>query len=173
MIPNTRKIGDNVFTISPMLAEDTFDLQPLLAPAAADLMRLYVAFMRRAQAMLAGAEDPDAEMTAGQQLDVALGAAEEASPIVADIARKLGPGDLKTIRRALLRGALVDGKLLFAEPPAARGNLYDTALQGRTMDQWQLLVFAAEVSYPDFFGLLGALRGPPKPAPSPSAGSTT
>jgi hypothetical protein len=162
----TLRIGDDVFSVSPLTGERSFLLQPLIAPAMADFGALFALFVR---AFASGDEEPkiaaDEEPKANAVVE-ALDALEQAGPVIARLCSKLPPEQLRTIIRELLAGATMNGKPLYS----VQGNPIDVLLQGRTMDFWRLLIHAMRVTYPDFFSLLRGLgvssRGAANSTPS-------
>lgn len=150
--------GEDVFTVQPLLGEQSFLLQPLIAPAVADCGSLFGLFARAFSG----------EVGESEAMLVAAGLLDEAGPVIARLAGKLPPETLRTITRTLLAGATMNGVELYQ--PA--GNPIDILLRGRTLDFWRLLIHAMRSSYPDFFGLLKGRRAPPV-AGAPSATSGT
>lgn len=165
---NAIKLGAETFTVNALLAEDSFDLQPKLLPVLPDMLELYAMF---AQEFLSLAEEKglDGDVPVEEVLDKGLALLARASPIISRLCSKLAPDELRYIRRTLLAGATCNGKPLYGGA-TGQGNAIDFILQGRTLDMWRLQVFAVRVSYPDFFGLLAALRKKP---PQPDAPSET
>ena len=167
------KIGNDVFTVEPLLGESSFLLQPLLVPILADVAALYGLFTS-AVVDLVGLKEgvtPEGVAAAKAKLDQNVmsllpevqPALEKAGPIIARLCAKLPAADLQHIMRTLLKGATFNGQQLYT----AQGNPIDIVMRGRTLDVWRLLIHALEVSYPDFFDLL---RGPAaQPAAEASA----
>jgi len=154
MVDPTLKIGDDVFVVSPLLGEESFLLQPKLMPIVADCITAFVAMQ---------------ENVAEGGLDYAA-LAGKLSPLVQSIAAKLPMEDLRFIMRSLLRGATMNGKLLYAQD----GAPINVLLQQRSLDVWRLLFHAVKVSYPDFFqAARRVFAGVAAQAAAPSATSTT
>lgn len=175
MVDNTLRIGNDVFTVSPLLAEASFLLQPKIVPILPDVGELYGIFTQAAAAVLSELKAPPAAAGAPQESEApAAGAGGEgvspeqlaaasqlateyvarASAAVARLCAKLPPDELRYIMRTLLQGATMNGAQLYTP----QGNPIDVLLRGRTLDVWRLLIHAVKVSYPDFFGLADALR---------------
>lgn len=174
MVDNTLRIGNDVFTVSPLLAEASFLLQPKIVPILPDVGELYGIFTQAAAAVLSELKAPPAAAGAPQESEAPapsagdgvspeqLAAASQlateymarASAAVARLCAKLPPDELRYIMRTLLQGATMNGALLYTP----QGNGIDVLLRGRTLDVWRLLIHAVKVSYPDFFGLADALR---------------
>ncbi len=81
------------------------------------------------------------------------------------------PIDMRLIVQKLLNDASVDrvgdGKVW--QPLFSQGEEpFNTLLQGRTKDRWQLLILAIGVNYPDFFARGGGVSAPPETPASPS-----
>lgn len=163
------KIGDRTFVVNPLSGERTFLLQPKLAPALSEIAALYALFVQTVAGIMPklGA-DADRDVDPLMLLPHALPALETAGPVIGRLAEKLGP-NLRDIMRELLEGATCNGTLLYS----AQGNPIDVLMQGRTIELWRLLIFAMEVSYPDFFGLFRGLRGTTSQKAESSAPSTT
>ncbi len=168
----TRKIGEDIFTISPLGYEETCDLQPLLAPALADFGRLYALFIGEMARLLQqhGAEVAEADVVT--MLPELGGSLDQASAIIAQVAAKLPATSLRTIRRTLLRGATMNSKPLYATTEG-QPDMINTLMRGRTIDGWKLLLFALEVNYPDFFALARPLAALGGRATSSSTSTTT
>jgi hypothetical protein len=152
------KIGNDVFTVSPLAGESSFLLQPKILPLLPDVGALVSLF---ATAMAAAPSAPDdateeaKALASGAQVAAATGFLAEAAVVVARLCAKMPSADLKEVMRTLLEGATMNGTLLYT----GQGNPINVLMQGRTIDIWRLLAHALKVSYPDFFGLLGAFRG--------------
>lgn len=165
-------IGNDVFTVSPLSGERSFLLQPKILPLLPDVGALVSMF---AQAMAAAPSAPDdatAEAKAaasGAQMAAATSFLSEANEVVMRLCAKMPATDLREVMRALLDGATMNGTMLYT----AQGNPIDVLMQGRTIDLWRVLAHALKVSYPDFFGLLGAFRGRVKQVVSSATSSTS
>lgn len=150
-VSTERKIGGNVFCVTPLPAMRSFTLQPRLAPALAA-----VAEGIGAIGNLAEKQDLDAIELAA------------IAPVVTRFFHALPPDRLEMVTRELLAGATMDGRPLFT----AEGNPFDVLMRGRSIDVWKLLWFALEVNYPDFFGAVAG-KGARPAAANPSEASTT
>jgi hypothetical protein len=153
MVDTSLKLGNDVFTVSPLGGEASFLLQPKLLPLVVDFV------------MAAGALNE----TVGEGFDAAAIAAK-VGPIVQSMVGKLSPDDLKYIMRTLLTGATMNGTLLYQ---GAAGEPIHVLLQRRTLDTWRLLIHAVRVSYPDFFDLARALRDRPAAGGSSATSNTS
>lgn len=162
-----RVIGGDTFQVYPLAAMDTWCLQPLILPALGHLATLYGLFVRQSLALVA-----DGTLQEGQELDPVtllpqvVPMLEQAGPVITKLCQVLPPPQLQEVTRALLRSATINGKPLFSE----RGDTFNVLMQGRTLDTWQLVIFAMEVSYPDFFAkirLAGAAAAADAPSISP------
>ncbi len=163
----TRQIGDRTYTVNPLPAMQTWRLQPKLAPAAGELAALYAWFVRESLRITDGGR-VDVGNDVLRLLPELADQLPNAAAAIRRICDVLPPGDLELITRTLLRTAKCDGKPLFTD---GGGDPFDILMQGRTMDTWKLLVFAVEVSYPDFFASLADARAPSR-TPGPSGEST-
>lgn len=164
---NALKLGTDTFTVNALLAEESFDLQPKLLPVLPDMLELAAMFTREFFELVeAKGGDANVDVPIEEILDKGLGLLGRASPIISRVCAKLNPDEMRYIRRTLLSGATCNGKPLYGKP--GEGNLIDVVLQGRTIDLWRLLIFAVEVSYPDFFALLAALKKKAPKADEPS-----
>jgi hypothetical protein len=126
-------LGENRFRVLPLPAMRSFVLQAKIGPALAEVANVF-------GALKGNLADNDFSSIA---------------PAVAGFFTRLGVEQLEEVTKALLQDATMDGKPLFS----ASGNPFDLYMQGRTMHTWQLLWFAIEVNYPDFFAALAA-KGP-------------
>lgn len=142
-----RVIGGSRFTVEPLPAMRAFVLQVRLAPALAEVL-----------GALGGLQGSGAELS---RLDVSA-----LAPAFGRVAAKLPPAELEAITRELLGSARCDGVSLFS---VDKGDRFDVVMAGRAIDTWQLLFFAVEVNYPDFFARLGASRAGLPAAASPPA----
>jgi len=145
-----RKIGDHLYSITPLPALASFTLQADLAPALA---------------AVAGAVGGDLASLEVEAMAKAAGAFFAALP----------RDKFSNVVRELLSPVLRDGAPLFT----SAGNPFDVVMAGSTLDTWKLLLAALEVNYPDFFGALAALRAagavnPSAASPtSPTSGPAT
>lgn len=146
----TRTIDGTVFTVSPLGYEETCDLQPLILPILPDLARLWMLFGGE----VAKVRDSLSDIGESNVIEVFGVGLAQASIIIADLASKIAPERMRTIRRTLLRGSLIDGAPLYALVEGGPDNL--RKMQGRNIAGWKLLIFAFEVNYPDFYR---AIRG--------------
>lgn len=131
------QIGDDIFTVQPMLGEESFIFQPRLAPIVVELSSLLTLQVKEG-------EDHDIPDLVGKIV-----------PVVERVAAKLRPEELRDIVRTLLRGATMNGKPLYGDDGT---RLIDVLMQGRSFTIWKLLAKALEASYPDFFDRLRGLR---------------
>lgn len=139
-MPDPFKIGNDHFTVQPLMGEESFLLQMRILPLVTDLAALATA-----------------QSEAGDSI---LSLLDKAAPIVQRACAKLPPDELRIIMRALLKGATMNGQQLYTD----QGNPINVLMMGRTLDIWKLIVKALEVSYPDFFGLVRGLVGRSKAA---------
>lgn len=156
-------IGIDQFTVNPLPGEESFVFQPRVLPLVAELVALVgVASGDEAptapEEPVVPSDDPVEPPPAPARPSRKLGdILAEAAPIVQRACAKMPPEELRTILRTLLRGATMNGKPLYTE----QGNPINVLMRGRTIDLWKLVMFALQVSYPDFFGLFRALQKKP------------
>lgn len=160
------KLGNNTFEVPPPTAMRSFALQQKLLPIVGRVANVFL--------QLLGLE---LDVTKLVMTDV-MRVLPEALPYVGQIFSEMPDDELERLTRALLR----DGKFGagLAPPTAplfsggAAGDAFDLLMQGRTTETWQLLWYAIEVWYPDFFARAGGLFASVgvKKA-SPSEASTT
>jgi hypothetical protein len=163
------KIGDDVFDVSPLPAEVTFDLQPRLAPLLTEIGRIWIGLMQ-----LDGEMKIDPTTIDPAQIAPLV---ELLVPAVERACRLLPRGELRLLLRELLAGATAvtpTGSVLLFGAVAGAGTAdpFNLLFRGRTMDIWRLLVFALKVHYPDFLGVVGAYLAAPT-TQNHSATSTT
>lgn len=120
----TKQIGGRQVTVSPMNAWDTYLLEPEIAPLVMDVAPVILA----------------ARVDGGVDVDAAL---REAVPALGRICARLPREKLKALTEQLLFASLVDGRPLLEN--------FNALFSGRTLELWQILYFALEVNYPDFF----------------------
>lgn len=150
----TFKLGTNMFSVAPLLGEESFLLQPRILPLVAELSALV-----------------GAQAESGESMTALI---EKVAPIVTRACAKLPPDELKFIMRSLLKNATMDGQQLYREnPDGTTVALINVLMQGRTLDIWKLLAKALEVSYPDFFALARGFQARAAAKADPSGGSTT
>jgi hypothetical protein len=161
------KIRDKVFEVNPLLVEDSFDLQPDLMPVLPEIGQLIALFFGDVSKFAALDKQDDAATSPEEKSDILRQFAEEggamlakASPILGRISKALPADRLRHIRRTLLRDATCGGVQLYGTSPR-EGDAINVLLAGRVIDVWRLLLFAVQISYPDFFEMaasLGTLR---------------
>ncbi len=84
----------------------------------------------------------------------------QALPAIGQVFDEMPDGELETLTRELLSGATCKvgnaGFIpLFGSPG---GDAFDSLMQGRTLEIWQLLWHALQVWYPDFFARARSLK---------------
>lgn len=154
-----KKIGGRNFIVNPLLAEASFDLQPKLLPVIPEMAKLYLLFTQKFEELVRKGKET---IETKEAIDAGFDLLEQASPSIAKLCSTLGPDELQHIRRTLLAGASCDGTVLYNSTNPAGPHPIDHLMMGRTLEMWELLIFAVRVSYPDFFDRLGALGAPKK-----------
>lgn len=163
-------IGNQKFNVPLPRATRTFGLQQRILPIAGDVMSALV--------QIVGTGGVERLKAMGQSEILEL--VPEIVPALGKIFSNMPEGELLRILRILLgdpkEGALpteigtCDGMPMFS---LTDGDVFDTVLQGRTVDMWRLLVHGLTVWYPDFFGLAAAFPAAGAKKAPPSAGSST
>lgn len=152
-------LGTDLFTVNPLPGEESFVFQPRILPLVAELVALVGVTSGDAPPAPEepvvppedSAEPPTPATKPARKLGDILA---EAAPIVQRACAKMPPEELRVVLRTLLRGATMNGKPLYTE----QGNPINVLMRGRTIDLWKLVMFALQVSYPDFFGLFRGLQ---------------
>lgn len=157
------KIRDKTFEINPLLVEDSFDLQPFLLPVLPEIGQLIALFFGDVSKFAELDRQDDAAKSPEEKAEILRQFSEEggamlakASPILERISRALPPEKLRHIRRTLLREATCGGVALYGNTPR-EGDAINVLLAGRVIDVWRLLLFAVQISYPDFFEMAASL----------------
>lgn len=141
-------IGGRKFHVPTPNGMRSFALQQRIIPVAGRVAGVFVSLLG------SGDMATLAEMDLTAVLPTAL-------PHIGHIFSEMAPGELEAITRELLRDAkasLTADKeptlQLFGTPG---GDAFDSLMQGRTTETWQLLWHALEVWYPDFFARVRGL----------------
>lgn len=137
----------------------TFEVEQLGAMAGIKMLRRLTAALGPALAKLVG----DAK-GGGAVLDRSV---SELAGAVEALVDRLPEAELESLIKALLQGATIDGKPLLA--------VMELELAGQTLTILQVVAFAIEVNFGDFFAALGArsARAQAMAIPSPSTMSGT
>lgn len=137
------RLGKDVFNIPVPSGMRSFSLQQKILPVAGRVAKVILHFV--------GGKKNVTELFEQDVLNVL----PAALPYVGEIFAEMPEGELEKITRILLGpsanglpGATMNNKQLFGGPD---GDLFDSYMQGRTIETWQLLWHALEVWYPDFF----------------------
>lgn len=168
-------LGTDAFTVNPLAGEESFVFQPRILPLVAELVALMGISSSGDDAPApeepaVPSDDPVEPPPAAAKPSRSLGdILAEAAPIVSRACARMPPEELRTVLRTLLKGATMNGQQLYTE----KGNPINVLMRGRVIDMWKLVMFALQVSYPDFFGLLRGLRKKPAAATDSATSATS
>jgi hypothetical protein len=148
-------IGQYTFDVPPPLGMRSFALQQRILPVAGRIVGVLLSVMGKASSGF--------DMKKLGEVDI-VPFLPIAMPALGEVFGAMPPGELEALTRELLSDAKVhgwggakSGIALFG-----KGNgpdTFDSVMQGRAVDTWQLLWHGLKVWYPDFFSLAAAKNG--------------
>ena len=157
------KIGPRTFEVPPPPGMESFALQERIFPILSRVANVVLHAIAANGKMITKLADLFEE----DVLKSLPGIVMKIGPVFSEMPR----GELEWLTRTLLKNATFDGKPLFGDP---LGDAFGPIFQGKNLEIWKLLWYAAKVWYPDFFALADAFGAKAKAsAASPSATSTT
>lgn len=149
-------LGKDVFDVPAPKGMSSFALQQAVLPVAGRIVAAIAVTLRVAPEAGGGMNSNVLGALAGMDVIKVLPAA---LPALGQVFSEMPEGELERLTRTLLADATCNKIRLFGGVPgtSATADLFDTIMQGRTLDTWALLWHALEVWYPDFFGRARAL----------------
>lgn len=155
----TIRIGNDVFTVSPLGAVRSFELQADIWPPVTAALEEIAKGVAASGIPLKGFDFDKLFESNAVEIVAAL------SRGAAAFFRHLPREKLGFVLRELL-GTAKKGTIDLFGP----GEPFNTEMQGRTMDTWRLIIFSLQISYPDFFARLPALAARAGGGDGPSEG---
>lgn len=155
------KLGTDTFIVPAPSGMRSFALQQRIIPIAGSIATIF--------AQLLGGVVAAGNFNLGDLLKAdVVRVLPQAMPFIGRVFSDMPDGELERLTREMLRDATWSRGGMKALPlfGSSGGDSFDTVMQGRSTEIWQLLWYALEVWYPDFFALGAAFRASAKVKPS-------